>query len=158
MTQPKTWYVVTDGGRARILEKRDQLAGFDTSLSLVSPDLHHRTRELGTDRPGRTYESGNAAHHAQQPREDLHEAEKRRFAGEVAQMLNEASARNEFDRLVLVAPAHALQELEHALNGSTQGKIAGRLQKDLTHLPNAEFEKHFADLKESRSGSARIIP
>ena len=64
-------------------------------------------------------------------------------------MLNEASACNEFDRLVLVAPAHALQELERALNGSTQSKIAGRLQKDLTHLPNAEFERHLNDLKES---------
>lgn len=149
MTQPKTWYVVTDGGRARILEKRDRQAGFDTPLSLVSPDIHHRARELGTDRPGRAHESANSAHHAQQPREDLHDAEKRHFVGEVAKVLNEASAGNAFDRLVLVAPAHALQELERALDGLTQGKIAGRLQKDLTHLPNAEFEKHLADLKES---------
>lgn len=150
MKHLRTWYVVTDGGRARILQKRDAQRdaqdAFDTLREVVSPDIHHHTHELGTERPGRTHESANSSHHAQQPREDLHRAEKRNFVYEVAAALNEANTRDEFDRLILVAPAHALRELDQALDAPTQRKIAARLQKDLTNVPNADLAKHFVDL------------
>jgi protein required for attachment to host cells len=146
MKRPRTWYVVTDGGRARILQKRDAQEAFDTRREFVSADLHRHTRELGTERPGRARESANSAHHALQPRQDLHRAEKRKFVHEVARALNEANTRDEFDRLILVAPAHALGELGHALDAPTQRKITARLQKDLTNVPNADLAKHLADL------------
>jgi protein required for attachment to host cells len=81
-----------------------------------------------------------------QPRGDLHRAEKRSFVDEVAKALNEANTRDEFDRLVLVAPAHALGELNHALDAPKQGKIVAQLQKDLTNVPNADLAKRFTDL------------
>jgi protein required for attachment to host cells len=64
----------------------------------------------------------------------------------VAAALNDASAGDRFDRLILVAPAHALSELRRALDASTQRKIAGDLQKDLTHVPEADIAEHLADL------------
>jgi protein required for attachment to host cells len=79
------------------------------------------------ERPGRTHESANSAHHALQPREDLHQADKRNFVDEVARALNEANARGEFDRLI----PHALGELNHALDAPAQRKMV-QLQKDLT--------------------------
>jgi hypothetical protein len=48
--------------------------------------------------------------------------------------------------LILVAPAHALAELNHALDAPVQRKIAAQLQKDLTNVPNADLAKHFSDL------------
>jgi len=146
MKHPRTWYVVTDGGRARILQKQDAQDAFETNREFVSADLHHHSHELGTERPGRTHESANSAHHAVQPREDLHRADKRNFIYEVAKALNEANVRDEFDRLILVAPAHALRELNHALDEPTQRKIVAQLQKDLTNVPNADIASHFADL------------
>jgi protein required for attachment to host cells len=85
-----------------------------------------------------------SARHAMQPREDLHRADKRSFVQEVAAALNEANTRNEFDCLVLVAPAHALSDLRHALDAPTQHKIVAQLQKDLTKVPDAELKEHFA--------------
>lgn len=149
MKHPRTWYVVTDGGRARILQKREAQEAFDTRREFASADLHHRSSELGVERPGRSRESANAAHHAVQPREDLHRADKRNFVHEVARALNEASARDEFDRVILVAPAHALTELNHALDAPTQRKIAAQLQKDLTHVPEADLAKHFAEIPDA---------
>lgn len=146
MKHPRTWYVITDGGRARIVQKRDALDAFDTHREFVSADIHRHTHELGMERPGRTHESASSAHHALQPREDLHRADKRNFVYEVARALNEANARDEFDRLILVAPAHALGELHHALDAPTQRKIAAQLQKDLTNVPNADLAKHLSDL------------
>jgi protein required for attachment to host cells len=111
MKHPRTWYVVTDGGRARIFEKRTTQDAFDTPREFVSADIHRRSRELGAERPGRTHESANSAHHAIQPRKDLHRAEKRSFVEDIATALNEANTRGEFDRLIVVAPAHTLAEL-----------------------------------------------
>ena len=142
----RTWYVIADGGRARIVQRRAGQQGFDTRQQLVSADIHHRTHELGAERPGRTRESAVSARHAVEPREDLHRADKQRFAREVAAALNRASALDEFDRLVLVAPAHALGDLRQALDASTQRKITTQLQKDLTKVPDADFAKHFSDL------------
>ena len=146
MRHPRTWYVVADGGRARILLKRDEQEAFDTQREFVSADIHRHTHELGAERPGRVHESANSAHHAAEPRVDLHRAEKQNFVDEVATALNEANAQDAFDRLILVAPAHALGELNHALNAATKRKVAAQLQKDLTNVPNAALAEHFADL------------
>ena len=147
MKHQRTWYVVTDGGRARFLQKREAPDAFDTQREFVSADIHSHTHELGAERPGRVHESATSAHHAVEPREDLHRTEKRKFVDEVATALNEADANGEFDRLILVAPVHALTELDRALGAGTLAKVAARLQKDLTHVPNGELAKHFIDLK-----------
>ena len=151
MHHPRTWYVIADGGRARILEKRDRQrddrpGAFDTLQELVSADLHRATHDLGTERPGRVRESAASARHAVQPRQDLHQAEKQNFVQEVAAVLNAANTRDEFDALVLVAPAHALGDLRQALDAPTQRKVSAQLQKDLTKVPNADLAEHLAEL------------
>jgi protein required for attachment to host cells len=146
MQPARTWYVITDGGRARIVQKRDEQGAFDTHREFVSANIHRHTHELGVGRPGRTHESANSARHAQQPRQDLHEADKRNFVHEVARALNEANARDELDRLIVVAPAHALGALSHALDAPTRLKIAAQLQKDLTNVPDADLAQHLSDL------------
>lgn len=146
MKHPRTWYVVADGGLARIVQKREEEDAFDTQRELVSAEIHSHTQELGTDRPGRTHESAMSARHAIQPREDLHRANKRHFVHQVAAALSEANTRNEFDRLVLVAPAPVLGELRHALDAPTQRKLLAQLQKDLTKVPDADLKEHLAGL------------
>ena len=46
MKHPRTWYVITDGGRARIVQKRDAQDAFDTHREFVSADIHRHTHEL----------------------------------------------------------------------------------------------------------------
>jgi len=159
MKTPRTWYVVADGGRARFLQKRNPRRSFAaphqmfaTDREFVSAHIHDRSSDLGTAPPGRSYESAGFVRHGVQPREDLHRTEKRNFVDEVAAALNDANAGDEFDRLILVAPAHALSEFRRALDGSTQRKIAGELQKDLTHVPEADLAEHLADL----DGACRV--
>jgi protein required for attachment to host cells len=151
MIKRKTWYVIADGGRARIVQKRDRQGdrqeAFDTLQEFVSADLHRATHDLGTERPGRTRESAASARHAVQPRQDLHRAEKQNFVNQVAAVLNAANTRDEFDALVLVAPAHALGDLHQALDAPTQRKITAQLQKDLTKVPDADLAEHLTDLR-----------
>ena len=126
-------------------------SGTSKTLSTLAASSFRRISTVtptssGWERPGRTHESANSARHAVGPRQDLHRAEKQNFVDEVAKALNEANTRDEFDRLVLVAPAHALGELNHALDAPTRRKIGAQLQKDLTNVPNADLAKHFDNL------------
>jgi len=153
MKAPRTWYVVTDGGSARFLTQREAPRAFapaerafDTHREFVSTHIHDRTRDLGAERPGRSYGSSGTVRHGVEPREDFHRTEKRTFVDGVAAALNDAGARDEFDRLILVAPAHALSELREALDAPTRAKVAAQLQKDLTHVPEADLAEHFANL------------
>ena len=146
MNQPRIWHVITDGGRARIVRKRDGQEAFDTLREMVSADLHHATRDLGSERPGRARESATTGRHAVEPRQDLHEAEKHAFAHEVAAWVNTANTQDEFDALVLIAPAHALADLRQALDEPARRKITGQLQKDLTKVPNADLAAHLGEV------------
>ena len=63
MKKPKLWYVITDGGRARFVERDDQGA-FRTLSSFVSTELHKAAHQLGRDRPARVRESASPARSA----------------------------------------------------------------------------------------------
>jgi len=147
MKTPRTWCVITDGGRARILKKRKDRNIFDSYREFMSPAIHRPTRDLGTERPGRTFASANPARHAIQPRNDFHRAAKDAFVRKVAREINLANSADEFDLLILVAPAHALLTLEKTLNTLTRRKVAFKLQKDLTKVPDADLAAHFKGMR-----------
>ena len=53
--------------------------------------------------------------------------------------------RDDYDRLVLVAPAATLGELRKALNAHATDRLAAEIAKDLTNLPEHELPKHLED-------------
>ncbi|MGE0096438.1 MAG: host attachment protein [Alphaproteobacteria bacterium] len=145
MKHQKTWYVIADGGRARFVVRHEEKNAFDTIKEIVSPDLHSPSHELGSERPGRTHESANAARHAIQPRTDPHTKEKHAFAAYIGSEVNQACGRKEFQRLVLIAPGHVLHDIKEALDETARRKVVGQLQKDLTRVPNADLPEHLSD-------------
>ncbi len=134
-----TWIVVADGSRARILASE----GPATKMSVIDerdwPAARQSTKDLGTDRPGRTGESATPARHAIEPRIDWHEQEKARFAGEMAKLLNTAAAQRRFDALILVAPSRILTEIGRHLDSGARGKVINEVAKDLTRVPSGEL-------------------
>jgi protein required for attachment to host cells len=71
--------------------------------------------------------------------------EKEKFARFVADELNAASARDDFDELLLVAPARTLHEVREALNPVAQSRLVGTLEKDLVKIPDHELWPHIKD-------------
>jgi protein required for attachment to host cells len=147
MRSPTVWYVVANGGRARIVERRKDTSGFITHKAFTSPTLHLQTKELGTDRPGRTHESNTVARHALQPRSDLHRMAKQNFAHEMAEVLNRANASGDFDHLVLVAPPRVMHDLCQGLDSQTMHKVTAQLQKDFVKTPDAKLGGYFTRYK-----------
>ena len=104
--------------------------------------MHKRSRDLGLDRPARVKESANAARHAVEPRRDLHEAAKEDFIALVAEDIEAGHGRDQFDRLVLIAPPRVLTELKQKLSKPIAKIVVSDLQKDLTKVPDHDLAKH----------------
>jgi protein required for attachment to host cells len=92
------------------------------------------TREIGTDKPGRAFESADGSRHAMEPRVDWHRFEKSQFAKRMADILEKAATRQAFDRLVLVAPPQTLGDLRAALGRQARDRLSAELNKDLTQV------------------------
>jgi protein required for attachment to host cells len=142
MARPLTlWIVIADGEHARFVQP-DVDNVLRTTSSLDSSSAHLRSREIGTDRPGRSFESSGGAHHAVGERHDLHAMEKQRFVRLIGDKINAGAAHKEFDELLLVAPPRALSELRETLDASAQAKLVGSLEKDLVKTPDYELWPH----------------
>jgi protein required for attachment to host cells len=141
MKPKRTWVLVADAGRARILEGDGsghlvQVEGlsFETEL----PPTH----ELVADRQPRSIESVGGARHAISKGEDPHRKEKRKFVETIAHVLEERLDRNSFDRLVVVAPPQALGDLRGALAERVRARVVTEVAKDLTKTPTIEIPGH----------------
>ncbi|MGE4048369.1 MAG: host attachment protein [Acetobacteraceae bacterium] len=133
--------IIADGGHVRFVKPAEDNA-LHTIEAFDSATIHQRDRDLVSDRPGRSSESATSARHAYSPRVDPHDAEKMKFAHLVAERVCAESAAGLFNELVLVAPAHFLQELRASLDQVTEAKVIGTLAKDLTKVPDHELWPH----------------
>jgi len=142
MSKPRNLLIViADGEHARFVRPAKDGA-LHTQQDMDSPAAHKRTADLGSDRPGAAFHSGSTAHHAIQPRHDLHVQVKTAFAQGIADQLNAAAARGSFEELVLVAPAHTMSALEAVLVAMAKDRVIGRLEKDLVKTPDHELQPH----------------
>lgn len=143
-SEPILRIAIADGEHARFVQP-DENNELRTVASLDSASAHLRSRDIGSDKPGRSFESSGGAHHAVGQHHDLHAMEKERFAQAIAEQLNLASAREEFSQLLLVAPPRALRELREALDPVTRAKLVGTLEKDLVKTPDHELSSHLRE-------------
>ncbi len=151
----RTWIVIADGSRARVLLNEGPGKGLEPVLDHDFAASHPRTSEIGTERPGRVHESsGVGTRHALEPGVDWHTEEKRKFEKEVAKVLNEAAQNGRFDRLVLVSPAKSLGQFRKSLSKLAQARIVGELAKDL----DPDFRARSARAPRRRRGAVAQIP
>jgi protein required for attachment to host cells len=134
-------FVLADGEHARFVRPAADNALY-TQEGLDSPSAHKRSADLVSDRPGAAFHSDSTHHSAKLPRHDPHDLEKAAFARNVAARLNDAAMRGVLEELVLVAPAHTLNEIEAALDVGARQLLIGTLQKDLLKTPDAELWPH----------------
>jgi protein required for attachment to host cells len=131
----RTLIVVADGSRARFFEPRHDAQTLVpvNQADMVAPGSRLPTREIVTDRPGRGFSSARGGiRHAFEPAHDAHKLEKHKFTAALAQVLEDACNRREFDRLVLVAPRRSLGELHTLLSPQVQKLVSHEVAKDLT--------------------------
>lgn len=145
---PLTWILTADGHHARVWEWRNR----DEPLSLVSDFVSSAenaksfSRDLKSDRPGRSFASTGARRSAIEPRHDPHDLEKQNFARKLAGNLDEALQQNRFHRLVIIAPPHMLGDLRNCFSNQIRKVVIGESDKDFMNADVEALYYHVAQL------------
>jgi protein required for attachment to host cells len=148
-TKPKkTWIVIADGMHARILRQDKHGGPLTPALDreLYQPAVHGFSRDLHSDAPGRAFDSVSGGRHAMEPRTDPKVHEKHLFARRVAELLNEAALRKEFDQLVLAAPPKTLGDLRAELSDAVKERVVREIDRDLVKTPMHELRDHLPEV------------
>ena len=102
----------------------------------MAPQSRRHTHDLVSDRPGRSFSSSRAGQrHSFEATHDPHKLKKHKFMVELADMLDDACQRKDFDQLVLVAPHRSLGELRGLLSERVQRRIHKEIARDLAIAP-----------------------
>ena len=146
MKPTRTWILIADSGRARVLENLGpgkgaaEVAGLNFATELPA------THDLVSDRQGRSFESASSTRHPLEPRSNPRDRLKHDFLADVASAIDARLGQNAFDRLIVVAPPHALGELRNMLSERVRAVVTGELAKDLTKTPDHELAQHLGDV------------
>jgi protein required for attachment to host cells len=133
-----TWVVVADGGRALIMRNDGDAEA--PQLTVLRKHSEHvpRTREQGSDKPGRTNASVGVNRSAME-QTDWHQQAEDNLMREVAEGLLADLRRQEFSSLILAAAPVALGTLRRAMSDEVKSKIVAEVDKDLTKMPVPEI-------------------
>jgi protein required for attachment to host cells len=131
--------VVADTAVAQLytLAKRNGL--LKAARELQNPAAHQHSRDLGTDRPGRTANSATGVRHALQSRHDLKKEADAKFAATVVAAVARAAKSPDQPEIVLVAGPRLLGQYRKALPATLRDRVAAELPSNLAKLPLAEL-------------------
>jgi protein required for attachment to host cells len=128
MKPPRIWIITADGARARFFLKEGRNLSEIPEARMDEP--HPPSRKMGSDKPGRAFESASPSRSATSPRVDLHQEAEDNFAREVAGILTQGA--HEYDRILLIAAPRTLGVMRPHL--VQMESILDEIPKDLTHL------------------------
>lgn len=138
-----SWMLVCDGAKALVLRNE----GNSELLNLIPVDIalepHPSAHDLGTDRPGRVYQSQGTSR-SEMEETDWHQQAEDMFLSTVAEKMDALVQQHGVTKVVLVAPPRALGVLRQKLSSTTREMISAEVAKDLTKLPILEIERYFS--------------
>jgi protein required for attachment to host cells len=135
------WVLVCDGAKALVLQN----AGSRQTPRLVTREVYgqadQRTREIGTDKPGRSISSVGEQRSAME-QTDFHEQEEQRFLAQLAERLHKAVLGGETQALIVVAPPRAIGVLRREFSDHVRGAVQAEVERDYLKMPVDEIARH----------------
>jgi protein required for attachment to host cells len=153
----RTWALIADGARARILQNNGQGDGAQRDggqgngqmehewmpvEGLVFNGDHSATHDLMSDRQGRSFSPAGSGRSALEPQTDPHRHQKTKFANHLAQVLAEQLQAGAYYRLIIAASPVTLGDLRSAISDKVRATIVAEFAHDLTKIPNHEIGSH----------------
>lgn len=136
------WVIVCDGKKALVLENAgdEKFLNLKTKQVFEHPD--QRTRDLGSDAPGRSISSLGQGRSSAMEQTDWHDQEEERFLHTLAKHLDTEVKAGHVKSIVMIAPPRALGMLRPAYSNDLRKALHAELDKDLVAMPVHEIEKH----------------
>ena len=142
MKPMRTWILIADGARARIIGNDGPGHGLTAMQGFEFSGDHSATHDLVSDREGRSFSSHGHGRSAYEPLTDPHRDLKTKFAHQLADVLAKGQASKAYDQLILVASPVTLGDLRAAISDRVRACVIGEVAQDLTKLPNYEVADH----------------
>lgn len=144
-----TWILIANSSVAHCYTfDQKKFAEGEIRLDKIDSHYHPESRkkdgDLISDRAG-YFKSGDLGHGSYENETDPKEHEAELFAKELAQKLNSACEKKDFEDLVLVSPSHFYGILNKHFSKNMHGHIKKTIQKDYTKSPIKELESHLKD-------------
>jgi protein required for attachment to host cells len=151
MPKPTIWVLVADAARARLFQvEPEKTLAPALGQELIGSNLP--SREIASDRPGRTFDRGGQGRHAMEPSTDPARHAQEQFARDIVRLLDEKRESRSFERLVVVAPPQFLGDLRAVMPQQLQEAVSAEVAKDLSKLPPHELRHHLREVLEAQRG------
>ena len=142
MPMNKTWILVTHRAGARIFENDGPGTGLKPVEVIAHPEGRLENRALGSDTPGRSFDSHGANRHALGKEHDPAETVAQEFARALATRLDAGRTKHAYGKLVLVAEPRFLGMLRAALSSQTAALVSATLDRDLGGTADHDLPSH----------------
>lgn len=143
--QHKRWILVAHQAGAKILASQN-----GSPLSLIeripNPIGHAKNNELGSDQPGRSFDSVGGGRHAMSNEVDAHEQNARTFALRLCEVIEKGRAHNKYRELVLVAGPKFLGHLKAGLDKNTLKSVTQTIEKDFAKTTDDDLVVQLKEL------------
>jgi len=141
-----TFVLVANASEARLFERQEKYGHIAEIKNFLHPESRLSGSELEDDRQGSYKESATGQSRAeghgisaQSKDTDPKTREAEDFARELAEILDTARKRGDFDNLVIIAAPAFLGKLRNELDANTSACVGAEIDKNLTHATPEEI-------------------
>ena len=134
-----SWVVVVEGSRARIFELTGPAIPMREIADLLNPEMRMAEHEIGSDKPGRTFDSSGRGRHAKQPRTDPSRQRHYDFIHEIAARIEQARNEGCFRDIILVAAPATLGLLRKTLTKAALQCVKREIPKNVVRADEASI-------------------
>lgn len=124
--------VVADSARARLCSTDANSQRLVETETLVNPGVRLPSREVVSDRPGRTFDRSGGARHAMVEPTDAKTKSVNLFSDQVSERIKMLVKKSQFKNIVIVAAPKTLGMLRQKLDPSSRALVTCEINKDLT--------------------------
>jgi len=140
-----TWILVAESSSARILKTDSRIGPLQEHERLEHPAGRVPERELMSDHPGRSFDSAGQGRHAMENTVGPKQQELLGFVEQVADYLDRAFTRGEFNQLIIIAGPVFLGLLRKRLSSRAVAAVVMQMDRNLGHHTVEEVRRHLPD-------------
>lgn len=158
MRPKKTWVLIADGSRGRIIRQLWPNAETGGRLDDLNFNIEHKKlSQIMADRAGRSFSSTGMRRSAMEYHSQPVRDQEARFAGSILKTLTLAFAKREFDCLVIVAEPRMLGVIRLIIPSALRRAVTKEIAKDFTKLPRQELYELLGVSAVTRPGAGRRL-
>ena len=141
-----TWIAIADGTKAQVFENTGPGEGMHRLSDLDFSIAALQSKDIASDRPGRSFSSEGPGRSAMEPPTDPAEHREAEFVREFAEELDRKAKAGAYDKLVIASAPSALGNLRKFMSDHVKDRVIAEIDKDLTNVPEPKLGKHFQDI------------